>query len=179
MSNKPTIAFKQDPADAGEVAKATKPNIGLKTEGDSIKPRNPMDEVLERLERVERENASMKSQLASQDDNSFTKRREKYTGPNWKYSYKTWEGKPIVGFKTLEMKLDRDFTKWGKYITTQIVELTLADGSTKKMDYDIFAQGYGTSEKIFVEAIRTSKGVKYYEFNVDGETFEVADNIIN
>lgn len=182
MSTKPTIAFKQNPADAGKPTGANqipKVNIGLKTEGDSIKSRNPMDEVLERLSKLEWENASMKQQLEEKDDNAFTKRREKYNWPNWKYSYKTWEGVPITGIKTIEMKLDRDFTKWGKYITTQIVELTLADGSTKKLDYDIFAQGYGTSEKIFVDSIRTNKGVKYYEFKVDGDTFEVAENIIN
>jgi uncharacterized membrane protein len=74
MVFKPKLALgEQNAADA-----AKKTDISLKTEGDSGAKYNPMDEVLERISRMEQENAAMKQQLAEKDDNAFTKRRAKY-----------------------------------------------------------------------------------------------------
>jgi hypothetical protein len=78
------------------------------------------------------------------------------------------------------MKQVRDYSKTSiRYDTIHILDITLADGSVKRLDYDTFSQGYGKSEKIYVDEIRTIKGKKLYKFNVEGESFEVAENIIN
>jgi len=159
----------------------TKPSIDLIKDAGSTKTIDYSEQILERLQRLEEENRSLKESQDELKSNNFSevlkKRREKYTWPH-KYSFKTFEGKPIISLKTTSNKVSRDYVKGG-YIVDQKVELTFADNSKTVVTYDDFSQNYQRSEKIFVEEEVTRGWKRYYKFNIDWNTFEVDWNIIN
>lgn len=148
--------------------------VAVEKKGSKKAGKDPLQEVLDRLEKLEKENEELKRNSLSE---SIKKRKEKYGWP-WMYSYKMIDWKPITEFKTLKNEVRKNYAK-GWYITEQVVELTFADWTTQEMNYDDFAQTYERSPKIFVEEKKIKQGKTHYVFEVDWESFSVADNIIN
>jgi len=157
------------------------PSIDLIKDEWKTKNVDYSEQILDRLQRLEDENRALKIAQDELKSNEFSevlkKRREKYAWPH-KYSFKTYNGKPIISLKTVSNNVSRDYVKGG-YIVDQKVELTFADNTKTTVNYDDFSHNYQRSEKIFVEEESTRWWKRYYKFKVDWEIFEVEWSIIN
>ena len=159
----------------------TQPKVEEKAEVKTeATPKNiDMDAILERLDRLEREN----DELRTGKMNVFTEWRKVYTWPR-AYCYKMWWGVPVIWYtsyrkdKTKELVFKNPYGVWE---SNHYLKLELANGDSVDVEVNEFNRDYTLSEKIIAEPRTDNKGhLLGYAFNSDeyGE-FIVAPNIIN
>lgn len=140
---------------------------------------NSMDAILERLDRLEKENAELREGKM----NVFTEWKKVYTWPR-AYCYKMWGWVPVIWFTSYRKDKTKDLVyknQFGQWESNHYLELKLANGDTVDVEVNEFNRDYTLSEKILAEPRTDNRGnLLGYAFNSDeyGE-FIVAPNIIN
>jgi len=112
---------------------------------------NAMDKILARLENLESENKALKEK----SENMFTKAKKKYEGPRH-YSYKLWSNVPVLSYISIKKDGAKDLlfkNQYGEYVSNHLLELTLADGKTIKVDVNEFNNSYQRSDKMPAEVL--------------------------
>lgn len=100
-------------------------------------PLDPTAELLKTLAAMQKQIDSLKKWES--DTNTNTNRQEKYKWPLWSFRYKIYNGKAIVKAETVAMNTVKNHVT-NKYISLHEMLLTFADGSTEKVDYDLYVQ---------------------------------------
>lgn len=149
-------------------------------------------QILDRLNKLEKENAELKSGKV----NAFDKAKEKY---KWPLKAKYWlrGDKPILSYKSYKGKEEYDLlykTPSGEWVDNHFVSLTLADGEVvKKVLANSFAVSRVLSEESEFDVItdtwdRITKArgidlqrvqVSKYVFKVWDEEIQVDFNCVN
>lgn len=115
-----------------------------------------LSQIIERLNRLERENAELKQSK----ENSFEKQKEKYKWP-LKARYWLWAGVPIVSYETVKKNEEYDFLYKdgnGQWVNNHYVQLTLLNGEKpKKVLRDSFDTAKIQSELEYFDVI-TDRG---------------------
>lgn len=138
-----------------------------------------LDDLLRRMDRLERENEELKSWQM----NVFTEGKKFYEWPR-KFSYKMWGWVPVLSYKsfkkdpTKELVYKNQFNAW---ISNHYLRLELANKKTVEVEVNEFNRDYTLSEKMYAEKATDNRGnVLGYEFKTeDWGEFIVATNLLN
>jgi hypothetical protein len=112
-----------------------------------------LNEVLKRLEALERENQALKEWK----ENTFKKAREIYQWPR-AYSYKLWWGVPVLSYTSYKKDESKDWlykNPQGQFVSNHYLELTLASGKTISVEVNEFNSAFTRSEKITPKTVLT------------------------
>lgn len=162
-------------------AVTTQPKVENKAEvkTEATPENTTMDAILERLNKLEKENAELREGKM----NVFTEWRKKYEWPR-AYCYKMRWGVPVIWFTSYRKDKTKDLVfknPYGVWESNHYLELKLANGETVDVEVNEFNRDYTLSDKIVAEPRTDNKGhLLGFAFNSDeyGE-FIVAPNIIN
>jgi len=133
-----------------EVVKEVQPDLGW---------------ILARLESLEAENKALKEK----SENMFEKAKKKYDWPR-KYNYKTWDGVPVLSYVSKRKDTTKDLlfkNQYGEYVSNHLLELTLANDKTVKVEVNEFNNSCWKSEKLFADVISDGSNVIWYKFKTD------------
>lgn len=153
----------------------------VKTEANEPKnvAADAMTEILDRLERLEKENAELKKGQM----NVFTQWKERYEWPR-AYCYKMWWWVPVLSFKpflkdpTKDLVYKDQFWQWK---SNHYLRIKLANGKEEEVEVNDFNKFRTLSDKIIAENRTDNKGnLLWFAFNTE-EYWEiiVEPNMIN
>lgn len=130
----------------------------------SVAPQTWLDEVLRRLETLEKENQELKDAK-----NPMKKAREIYDWPR-KYSYKLWWGVPVLWYTSVKKDASKDLLykapTW-QYVSNHYLKLELANWKSVQVEVNEFGISHTKSEKQFCKVISDWRNVQWYEFETD------------
>lgn len=138
-----------------------------------------MQAILDRLDKLEKENAELKKWQM----NVFTQWKEKYDWPR-AYCYKLWWWVPVLSFKpflkdpTKDLVYKDQFWQWK---SNHYLKLTLANGKEEEVEVNDFNKFRTLSEKVIAEKRTDNKwNLQWFAFETE-EWWEiiVEPNIIN
>ena len=139
-----------------------------------------LDVILERLDRLEKENAELKGET-----NPEKKAKERYKWPRL-MSYKMWWWEPVLNYEWfLKDPTKSDiYRKGDDWISNQYLEVELAWGKTVKVEVNEFGKFHTLSEKMEAKdengkVITLWMEPESYTFNVWGKEFTVSPKCIN
>lgn len=129
--------------------------------------------LLERIEKVEKENEELKW-------NKVVDPKSKYNWPR-KYSYKMWNWIAICDYVSKKEEETRDYAyvnQFGQLVDNHILELKLANGKKVKTPVWEFNKWYTKSEYVFPKEDKISEWYVIFEWE-NGKEFKVMAKIIN
>lgn len=155
-------------------------------------PQETLNQILQRLNNLEAENAELKNK----GENKFSKAKEKYKWPlQAKYWMRAW--KPVISYKSVKAKEEYDWlykAPSGEWIDNHFLEVTLSDGTVAKkvlrtsfdtsktlselQEFDLITDRWDKVTKATVDDLQRVKVSKYIFQTPDGE-IEVDFNCIN
>lgn len=155
---------------------------------DLTPPTQDLSEILRRLDEqqsfIDKQNEIIE-QLKNPEAKQETKR---YEGPR-AYSFKIFDGKPVLSYKSFKKENTRDWkykTLNGQEIINHYLKLTLWNFEKKEKEemeiwFDVFQESYSGTEKIQATTVRNEKDeVVWYKFTtIDFGIFTVDINCVN
>jgi len=116
-----------------------------------------LDSILKRLEELEKVKSNydkLKKDFAKLTETTEKKDpRNQHKWP-WAYSYKTWDGVPILDYKSKKIDTTKDLhykaPNW-QYVSNHLLVLSLADWETVEIEITEFNKAHWRSEKIIVK----------------------------
>jgi hypothetical protein len=155
-------------------------------------PQETLNQILQRLNNLEAENAELKNK----GENNFSKAKEKYKWPlQAKYWLRAW--KPVLSYKSVKAKEEYDWlykAPNGEWVDNHFLELTLSDGTVVKkvlrnsfdtskvlselQEFDLITDRWDKVTKATVDDLQRVSVRKYIFKYEDGE-IEVDFNCIN
>jgi len=155
-------------------------------------PQETLNQILQRLNNLEAENAELKNK----GENNFSKAKEKYKWPlQAKYWLRAW--KPVLSYKSVKAKEEYDWlykAPNGEWVDNHFLELTLSDGTVAKkvlrnsfdtskvlselQEFDLITDRWDKVTKATVDDLQRVSVRKYIFKYEDGE-IEVDFNCIN
>jgi len=138
-----------------------------------------MKAILERLERLEKENEELKKG----DINVVLDWRKIYDWPR-AYSYKLWWGVPVLSYKSFKKDPTKDLIfkdQFNQYKSNHYLKLTLADWNEVEVEVNEFNRDYERSDKMLAEKCTDNRwNLLWYEFDTpQWWKIIVSENMIN
>ena len=151
----------------------------IETSPTEIKTENKdLSTILERLDRLEKENAELKETK----ENPFTKAKKKYEWPRH-YSYKIWAWVPVLGYVSKRKDPSKDLAYKNQFWELQsnhYLVLSLANWKTEEVEVNEFNSSCVRSEKLPAKVVTNEDGSTCYWFKTkEFWEFIVNQNIIN
>ena len=155
-------------------------------------PQETLTQILQRLNKLEAENAELKSK----GENKLSKAKEKYKWP-LKARYWLWAWVPVLSYKSVKAKEEYDWlykAPSGEWIDNHFLELTLSNGNVVKKvlrnsfdssktlseekEFDIITDRWDKISKATSDDLQRSIGIKRIFHTEDGD-IEVDFNCVN
>lgn len=171
------------PNEEAQMPNEAQDNIENTEESTPVQSEKPMSDemkaILERLERLEREN----NELREGKMNVFVSWREVYDWPR-EYSYKLWWGIPVLSYKSFKKDPTKDLMfkdQFWQWKSNHYLKLTLANEKEVEVEVNEFNRDYERSEKMRAEKCTDNRWhLLGYEFETEDRwKIIVAENMIN